>query len=48
VDLHGTHAKKKFIARYYQGEKLRGLLLCGASPKETESAKAELRTALGK
>jgi NAD(P)H-nitrite reductase large subunit len=48
VDLHGTHAKKKFVARYYQGEKLRGLLLCGASPKETESAKAELRTALGK
>jgi 3-phenylpropionate/trans-cinnamate dioxygenase ferredoxin reductase subunit len=48
VDLQGTHAKKKFVARYYQGEKLRGLLLCGASPKETESAKAELRTALGK
>jgi NADPH-dependent 2,4-dienoyl-CoA reductase/sulfur reductase-like enzyme len=48
VDLQGTHAKKKFTARYYQGEKLRGLLLCGASPKETESAKTELRTALGK
>jgi NAD(P)H-nitrite reductase large subunit len=48
VDLRGTHAKKKFVARYYQGEKLRGLLLCGASPKETESAKTELRTALGK
>ena len=48
VDLQGTHAKKKFVARYYQGEKLRGLLLCGASPKETESAKTELRTALGK
>ena len=48
VDLRGTHAKKKFVARYYHGEKLRGLLLCGASPKETESAKTELRTALGK
>jgi NAD(P)H-nitrite reductase large subunit len=48
VDLQGTHAKKKFVARYYQGEKLRGLLLCGASPKETDSAKTELRTALGK
>ena len=48
VNLEGTHAKKKFVARYYQGEKLRGLLLCGASPKETEAAKAELRTALGK
>jgi len=48
VDLQGTHAKKKFVARYYQGEKLRGLLLCGASPKDTESAKTELRTALGK
>jgi len=48
VNLHGTHAKKKFVARYYQGEKLRALLLCEGSPKEVESAKTELRTALGK
>ncbi len=48
VDLRGTHAKKKFVARYYQGDRLRALLLCDASPKEVEGAKTELRTALGK
>ncbi len=47
VDLKGTHAKKKFTARYFQGEKLRGILLCGATPKEVEHAKNELRHALG-
>ena len=48
VDLKGTHAKKKFVARYYQGDKLRALLLCAATPKEVESARTELRTSLGK
>ena len=48
VDLRGTHAKKKFVARYYQGDRLRALLLCHGSPKEVEAAKTELRTALGK
>ena len=48
VDLHGTHAKKKFVARYYQGEKLRGILLCHQPPREVESAKTQLRHALGK
>ena len=48
VDLHGTYAKKKFVARYYQGDRLRGLLLCHAAPREVEGARAELRTALGK
>lgn len=48
VALQGTHAKKKFITRYYQGERLRAILLCGASAKEVESARTELRTALGK
>jgi NAD(P)H-nitrite reductase large subunit len=48
VDLTGTHAKKKFRARYFQGERLRGILLCGGTPKETERAKAELGGALGK
>ena len=48
VDLRGTYAKKKFVARYYQGERLRALLLCHASPREVESAKTELRNALGK
>jgi 3-phenylpropionate/trans-cinnamate dioxygenase ferredoxin reductase component len=48
VDLQGTHAKKKFVSRYYQGEKLRAILMCGAAPREVEAAKVELRTALGK
>jgi len=48
VDLHGTYAKKKFVARYYQGEKLRGILLCQQPPREVESAKTQLRHALGK
>src|SRR5437879_162825 len=41
VDLRGTHAKKKFSARYYQGEKLRGILLSNATPKDIEAAKAQ-------
>ena len=48
VNLKGTHAKKKFVVRHYQGDKLRGLLLCNAIDKEVDLAKAELRHALGK
>jgi 3-phenylpropionate/trans-cinnamate dioxygenase ferredoxin reductase subunit len=48
IDLKGTHAKKKFVARYFQGDKLRALLLCQAAPREVESARTELRNALGK
>ena len=48
VNLRGTYAKKKFVARYYQGEKLRGILLSQQTPREVESAKKELRNALGK
>jgi NADPH-dependent 2,4-dienoyl-CoA reductase/sulfur reductase-like enzyme len=48
VDLRGTHAKRKFIARYYQGDKLRAILLCNQTDREVESAKKELRHALGK
>jgi 3-phenylpropionate/trans-cinnamate dioxygenase ferredoxin reductase subunit len=48
VDLQGTYAKKKFVARYYQGEKLRGILLCDQPPREVESAKTQLRHVLGK
>lgn len=48
VDLRGTYAKKKFAARYYQGDRLRGLLLCHATPRDIEAAKTELRQALGK
>jgi len=48
VDLRGTYTKKKFVARYYQGEKLRGILLCQQPPREVKSAKTQLRHALGK
>lgn len=48
VDLHGAYAKKKFSARYYQGDRLRAILLGQAAPRELEAAKAELRTAVQK
>ena len=48
IDLRGTYAKKKFVARYYQGEKLRAILLCQQTLREVESAKTQLRHALGK
>jgi NADPH-dependent 2,4-dienoyl-CoA reductase/sulfur reductase-like enzyme len=48
VDLRGTHQKRKFIARYYQGDKLRAILLCNQSDKEIDSSKKELLRALGK
>ncbi len=48
VDLRGSHAKKKFTARYFQGDRLRAILLCNEGSREVETAKSQLRTALGK
>src|SRR5467141_1558575 len=48
VDLQGGYAKKKFIARYYQGDTLRAILLCQQSQRDVDSAKTHLRNALGK
>jgi 3-phenylpropionate/trans-cinnamate dioxygenase ferredoxin reductase component len=48
VDLQGTHAKKKFTACYYQGDKLRAILLCQQPPRDVETAKTQLRQAQGK
>jgi NAD(P)H-nitrite reductase large subunit len=48
VDLRGAYQKKKFIARYYQGDKLRAILLCNQTDPEVESSKKELLRALGK
>jgi NADPH-dependent 2,4-dienoyl-CoA reductase/sulfur reductase-like enzyme len=48
VELQGTYAKKKFIARYYQADKLRGILLCQQTPREVDAAKDQLRQAQGK
>jgi 3-phenylpropionate/trans-cinnamate dioxygenase ferredoxin reductase subunit len=43
VDLRGTYAKKKFVAHYYQGDKLRAILLCQQTQREVDSAKTQLR-----
>jgi NADPH-dependent 2,4-dienoyl-CoA reductase/sulfur reductase-like enzyme len=48
IVLRGTYAKKKFAARYYQGDRLRAILLCNQTQREVDSAKTELRNALGK
>jgi NADPH-dependent 2,4-dienoyl-CoA reductase/sulfur reductase-like enzyme len=48
VDLRGTYAKKKFVAHYYQGDKLRAILLCNQTPHEVDLAKNQLRRVLGK
>jgi NADPH-dependent 2,4-dienoyl-CoA reductase/sulfur reductase-like enzyme len=48
VDLQGTYAKKKFTVRYYQGDKLRAILLCQQPPRDVETAKSQLRQAQGK
>ena len=48
IELRGTHAKRKFVARYYHGEKLRAILLCQQPPREVEAAKKELRRAVEK
>src|SRR5213595_3547651 len=48
VDVQGTYAKKKFTKRYYQGDKLRAILLCQQPPRDVETAKTQLRQAQGK
>src|SRR3954449_7667836 len=48
IDTKGTHAKKKFISRYFLGDRLRALLLCNQTQKEIDSARAELRHAVAK
>ena len=48
VALQGAYAKKKFVARYYQGDRLRAILLCQQPEREVDSAKAQLRQARGK
>ena len=48
VDVQGTYAKKKFTVRYYQGDKLRAILLCQQPPRDVETAKTQLRQAQGK
>jgi len=48
IDSTGTYAKKKFVLKYYQGDKLRGILLCNPTTHDVELATRQLRHALGK
>ncbi len=48
VQLSGSYAKSRFVVRHFQGEKLRGIVLCHHSSGDVEAAKTELRQALGK
>src|ERR1700719_1734201 len=48
IDSTGTYAKKKFALKYYQGDKLRGILLCNPTTHDVELATRQLRHALGK
>src|SRR5213592_1112113 len=48
VNIEGQYSKQKFIARYYQGDRLRGILLCQQTAREVDAAKNQLRQAQGK
>ena len=48
TQLTGAYAKGRFALRYFQGEKLRGVVLCNHNASEVTAAKKELREALGK
>jgi NAD(P)H-nitrite reductase large subunit len=48
VELRGTYTKKKFALSYYQGERLRAVVLCNHPPAATADAKTRLRVPTGK
>jgi 3-phenylpropionate/trans-cinnamate dioxygenase ferredoxin reductase subunit len=48
VQLSGSYAKGRFALRYFQGEKLRGIVLCHHGASDVAAAKSELRQSLGK
>lgn len=48
VDLDGDRAKKKFVARYYSGSKLTGVVLCNQEPAVAKKAREDVRAAQGK
>jgi NADPH-dependent 2,4-dienoyl-CoA reductase/sulfur reductase-like enzyme len=43
ANIEGDHKKRKFIARYSEGGKLRGVLLCNQDPEVGEAVKKEIR-----
>ena len=44
-EIEGGHSKRHFSARYFQGPKLMGVLLCNQPPEAVEAAKAEVTLA---
>jgi len=44
-EIDGDHSKQKFTARYYQGPKLMGMLLCNQPREAVENAKTEITVA---
>jgi len=48
IQLDGLYSKGRFALRYYQGERLRGIVLCKHTASEVEAAKNELRQAVTK
>ncbi len=48
VDVTGARAKKKFVIRHFQGDKLRAILLCCQPQREVDAAKKQLRHAVQK
>jgi NADPH-dependent 2,4-dienoyl-CoA reductase/sulfur reductase-like enzyme len=45
VKLEGDRKKKNFIARYLQGSKVMGIVLCNQSPDKVKAAREEIRAA---
>jgi len=41
--MEGDHNSKKFIARYYNGSKLSGVILCNQDPAKVKAARLEIR-----
>ena len=46
VELNGAYSKGRFALRYFQGERLRGIVLCRHSANDVDAAKNELRQAV--
>jgi 3-phenylpropionate/trans-cinnamate dioxygenase ferredoxin reductase subunit len=42
--VEGERARKQFVARYYQGNYLTGIVLCNQDPKRVAAAEKELRS----
>lgn len=43
VKMEGDRRKKNFTARYYQGSRLKGIVLCNQAPEKAKAARVEIR-----